>query len=75
MVTISISRPAVARCLGGLVRRLLWRLLVPVELWLDWLARHNQRRALMALDERMLRDIGLTRDEVTREGSKPMWRP
>jgi uncharacterized protein YjiS (DUF1127 family) len=37
-------------------------------------ARQRQRRALRELDARLLRDIGLTRQEALREGSKPFWR-
>lgn len=38
------------------------------------LARSRQRRALAELDDRLLRDIGLTAYDVTREASKPFWR-
>lgn len=40
-----------------------------------WIDRARQRRELMALDERMLRDIGLTRLDAWREWRKPFWRP
>lgn len=44
---------------------------------LDWAlacaARAEQRRQLAALDERMLRDIGLSHDDVRRETGKPFW--
>ena len=33
----------------------------------------QQRQALAALDDRMLADIGLTRDEVRSEATKPFW--
>ncbi len=39
-----------------------------------WRARARQRHALSMLDDHMLRDIGLTRVDVEREGSKPFWR-
>ncbi len=39
-----------------------------------WFARVRQRRALAALDSRLLRDIGLDRQDVLREVSKPFWR-
>jgi uncharacterized protein YjiS (DUF1127 family) len=38
------------------------------------IARSRQRRALAELDDRLLRDIGLTAYDVTREASKPFWR-
>ncbi|WP_374653252.1 DUF1127 domain-containing protein [Dongia sp.] len=44
----------------------------------DWLAgareRSRQRRALAALSEDQLRDIGLSRSDVAAEGTKPFWR-
>ena len=42
-----------------------------------WMARRCQRKALQELvehDDRMLRDVGLSRDEVRREAAKPFWR-
>jgi len=38
-----------------------------------WLQRSHQRRALAELDDRMLRDIGLTRLQAQREAAKPFW--
>ena len=46
--------------------------LVAVVLYIE---RQRQRRALLRLDDRMLRDIGLTRADVEREADKPFWRP
>ena len=39
-----------------------------------WRERSHQRQALFRLDDRMLRDIGLSRSDVEREASKPFWR-
>jgi uncharacterized protein YjiS (DUF1127 family) len=39
----------------------------------EWYERARQRRELYALDERMLKDIGLTRVDVEREASKHFW--
>jgi uncharacterized protein YjiS (DUF1127 family) len=33
----------------------------------------GQRRQLAALDDRMLRDVGLNRVDVERETSRPFW--
>ena len=38
------------------------------------ISRGRQRRALAELDDRLLRDIGLTAYDVTYEASKPFWR-
>jgi uncharacterized protein YjiS (DUF1127 family) len=51
--------------LGGAAARAVW----------FWMERSRQRRALAELDDRLLRDIGLTRDEARRECASPFWRP
>ena len=40
-----------------------------------WRTRARQRRALARLDDRLLDDVGLTRDDVHREARKPFWKP
>ena len=44
-----------------------------VAVW-SWMERSRQRRALAQLDDHLLRDIGLTRDEARREWATPFWR-
>jgi uncharacterized protein YjiS (DUF1127 family) len=44
------------------------------DLLLIWHERAHQRRHLQALNDHMLRDIGLTRADVMAESSKPFWR-
>jgi uncharacterized protein YjiS (DUF1127 family) len=39
-----------------------------------WYDRHLQRVDLAALDETMLRDVGLTPQDVRRECATPFWR-
>ena len=39
-----------------------------------WRVRTRDRRLLIELDDRMLRDIGLSRTDVWREAMKPFWR-
>jgi uncharacterized protein YjiS (DUF1127 family) len=39
-----------------------------------WRERARQRRALRRLDERLLRDIGVTRAAAEREARAPFWR-
>lgn len=40
---------------------------------LRMLALHRQRARLGQLDDRMLRDIGLTRHQACREAARPPW--
>jgi uncharacterized protein YjiS (DUF1127 family) len=44
------------------------------DLLLIWHERARQRRQLTSLNDRMLRDLGLTRADVMAETSKPFWR-
>lgn len=48
-----------------------------MALWLDlmaeWIERARQRRALGRLDDRMLKDIGISRADVDAEMRKPFW--
>ena len=39
-----------------------------------WQRRHSGRRALCDLDDRSLKDIGLTRADVARLAAAPFWR-
>jgi len=39
-----------------------------------WYRRWEQRSALAALDEHLLRDIGKTRNQALDEAAKPFWR-
>jgi uncharacterized protein YjiS (DUF1127 family) len=53
----------------------------PASRWLDdafdvlmrWLDASRSRRTLDELDDHMLRDIGLTREQARRESSKFFW--
>jgi uncharacterized protein YjiS (DUF1127 family) len=45
-----------------------------VETLRSWRTRARERAELAALDDRVLRDIGLTRSDVYREYRKPFWR-
>lgn len=42
---------------------------------LTWLERRRERRALLELNDHMLKDIGVSRADAWAEGSKPFWRP
>ncbi|UYG03870.1 DUF1127 domain-containing protein [Halomonas sp. LR3S48] len=50
------------------------RLLQLSRLYRDQQQRHRSRRDLRDLDDHLLADIGLDRDTVEREVSKPFWR-
>ncbi len=38
-----------------------------------WQIRARERKHLSSMDDRMLRDVGLSRVDVMREASKPFW--
>ena len=57
--TPSFARLPVGRVLEGIER---------------WVERHRQRRALLALDDSLLKDFGLSPADAWQEGSKPFWR-
>jgi uncharacterized protein YjiS (DUF1127 family) len=64
--------PALGRLwLGWLVNRAQG---MPEQL-LVWLERGRQRRHLAAMDDHMLRDIGLSRADVSAETEKWFWQP
>ena len=56
---------------GTTVRVLLTRALDALALWQE---RNRMRHGLAMMDDRLLRDIGLTRDDVRMELRKPFWR-
>ena len=39
-----------------------------------WIVRRHQRRALAALDDHLLNDVGLSREQARREAAKPFWK-
>jgi uncharacterized protein YjiS (DUF1127 family) len=40
----------------------------------EWLDRRQQRRALLQLNDQLLKDIGLSRADAWQEARKPFWR-
>jgi uncharacterized protein YjiS (DUF1127 family) len=44
-----------------------------VDAILTWRERAQMRRRLLSLDDRMLKDIGITRAEAHGEAEKPFW--
>ena len=51
------------------------RLEPAVDKLLLWQRRHKDRQHLLSLDDRLLRDIGISCADVENEASKPFWRP
>jgi uncharacterized protein YjiS (DUF1127 family) len=45
-----------------------------VATWREWRRRSRERSELAALDDRMLKDIGLTRTDAEFLSNKPFWR-
>ena len=66
---IALSHPAFARSSR---KPALYRLLLTLE---EWAERRRQRRALLALSDHALKDIGLSSADAWQEGHKPAWRP
>jgi uncharacterized protein YjiS (DUF1127 family) len=66
MVAVTIPRPVTRRTAH--VRRRMYALLR------IWRRRLRERRALAAMDDRGLRDIGLSRYDAYYEAGKPFWR-
>lgn len=58
------------RALGLALLRQAARALAMVLYWQEL---SRQRRALLELDERMLKDIGITRGDAAREARRPLW--
>lgn len=44
-----------------------------IDLFFTWIERVRQRNALYELDDRMLRDIGISRADVSHEIDKSFW--
>ena len=56
---VTFERPSLAGQLGALE---------------GWSERRRQRRALLQLDDKLLKDIGLSYADAWQEGHKPFWR-
>ncbi len=59
--------PFTGSATSGLFARIFDRLLL-------WQERASQRQALASLDDRLLKDLGITRGEAAQEARKPFWR-
>lgn len=57
-------------------RKTVWMLVNrAITVAMAWQRRQHERRHLSELDERLLRDMGLSRADVIIESSKPFWKP
>ena len=76
MTTTLTSKCTLAGGAGGSKRRsqVAPIVLSVLDLLSTWFDRARQRRHLHALDDRMLKDIGLTRADVEFEARKHFWR-
>jgi uncharacterized protein YjiS (DUF1127 family) len=71
----SIEAPALAASRAAFFLAEASRLLgALVERALEWQDRSRQRLGLLALDDHLLKDVGLTRAQAYRETRKPFWR-
>ena len=66
----TLGRRTLTRRLSPAIQPLAWA----VGTLIAWRQRANQRTALAALDDRLLEDIGLTREQARAECDKPFWR-
>ncbi len=57
--------------IGGQFARLVLAMLNRIDVWQ---ARSAQRRRLAALDDRLLKDFGVSRCDAEAENRKPFWR-
>jgi uncharacterized protein YjiS (DUF1127 family) len=69
-----MDAPAAASTVLLLRRVLRWALVAGIERLLLWHEMARQRHQLSMMDDRMLKDIGLTRADVGSETRKPFWR-
>ena len=65
-VTLIATSPALPTRRGGM----LTRALAQVRIWIE---RSRQRHALAELDDRLLRDVGITRWHAKREAARSYW--
>jgi uncharacterized protein YjiS (DUF1127 family) len=60
---------------GGVLRAVGRAGSAAIDALLTWQERAAERAHLSALEDRILRDIGLSRADADHEASKPFWRP
>jgi uncharacterized protein YjiS (DUF1127 family) len=73
MDTISGVPAGTAREAGAFASSFSGRLAAAFDKLFTWMERARQRQALAALDNHLLKDIGLTRTDIIDEVRKPFW--
>ncbi len=73
MTTLRLAAALTPRMLSTAERRQANWLARSRDAMRDWVRRSASRRSLQQLDERMLKDIGLTQADVVAETDKPFW--
>ena len=69
--SVSIKAPVRAGPIVAAGRAVLSGLAGMITIWLN---RHQGRRDLSELDDRLLADVGISREDALREAGKPFWR-
>lgn len=59
---------------AGLARAVGAALLRPLEIAMQWQDRARERRQLLQMSDRLLKDIGISRVDAVHEADKPFWR-
>ena len=72
--TLSFPRRSAAPSRRAALVRIVSACLVALRLLRRWGQRHRQRCDLAELDDRLLDDIGVTRERAEKELRKPFWR-
>ena len=60
--------------LGWATARVAGRIAALPDMFYDWRRRSRTRHQLMAMDNRMLKDMGISRYDALHEGGKPFWK-
>ena len=73
---LNLTRPtfSVPEISGGFVHKLIHLPVTLFETLLVWQERADERAHLASLDDRLLRDMGLSRADAEREAAIPFWR-